>query len=82
MSAPRVGTRGVYHSPNNGDVGFEVFTVEGSLCYAKYDNNPNVQPFIWRFKEGPNALHDWKGKDDSGSQRSGSTEKLQGSRGA
>jgi len=68
MSAPKANTRGVYRSPYEGNVGFEVVRVEGNLCYAKYDCDPVVAPFIWRHKEGRlNTLHDWKGKDDSNS---------------
>lgn len=65
MSAPRVGTRGVYRQDGVGpEIGFDVVGVEGNLCFAKYDHRPDDKPlpFIWRFVEGPNRYHDWPGK--------------------
>jgi len=55
---------GTYKSPAYGDVNFTVVSVEKNLCYAKYDHPslPDVEPFIWRFKDGLNNLHFWDGK--------------------
>lgn len=62
MSAPRKGTRGNYQSPD-GVIGFTVSSVEGNVCYAKYDAPDLTGPFIWRFGDGSlNDLHDWPGK--------------------
>lgn len=61
MGTPRVGTRGTYQSMHGNVVGFTVKSIEGNLCYADYDNGTRG-PFIWRFSDGLNALHDWPGK--------------------
>lgn len=61
MSAPRVGTRGVYKLEGRDPVGFLVKEIEGNLCYADYDNGVRG-PFIWKHPEGLNLLHDWPGK--------------------
>jgi hypothetical protein len=63
MDKPRVGTRGTYRSPAHGEVGFTVCAVEGNLCWARYDNDEQAQPFIWSFKDGYNKLHDWNQSD-------------------
>lgn len=62
--APRKGDRGVYTRTDGSTVGFTVRGVEGNLCYAAYDHYPEGEsgPFIWRFHDGLNALHDWPGK--------------------
>lgn len=39
-----------------------VTTVEGNLCWHDGDL---TGPFIWKFKDGLNALHTWPGKDES-----------------
>jgi hypothetical protein len=54
---PRKGQRITYK-------GAEVGTAErldGNLCYVKYDDG-STNPFIWRFHDGLNAMHDWPGK--------------------
>ena len=64
---PRVGTRGTYSSPVDGEIGFEVVRVEGNLCWARYDNLPSVvDPFIWNHPDRLNNLHDWNGKTTEG----------------
>ena len=39
-----------------------IVRVEGNLCWAKYDGQDEVLPFIWAFKDGLNKLHDWPTK--------------------
>ena len=67
MAAPRKGTRGAYQSLSGEGVGFSVSSVEGNLCYAVYDTAPDEKPapFIWRFDDGLNSLHDWPGKGEA-----------------
>lgn len=62
MSKPREGDLITYRSPQHGVVRGVVSRVEGNLCWTKYEIYPDVQPFIWRFKDGLNTLHDWPGK--------------------
>jgi len=46
---------------------FTVVGVEGNICYARYDRNPDVvSVFIWQFKDGLNRLHFWSGRDTGG----------------
>jgi hypothetical protein len=59
--APRVGSRGSYQFSPDSIIGFTVTEIEGNLCYCDYDNG-RKGPFIWRFKDGLNNLHDWPGK--------------------
>lgn len=61
MCAPRKGSTGAYLSMHGNTVGFTVLEVEGNLCWAEYDNG-SKGPFIWRFRDGLNNLHDWPGK--------------------
>jgi hypothetical protein len=35
--------------------------IEGNLCWADYGNG-DISPFIWRFQDGLNTVHDWPGK--------------------
>jgi len=64
VTAPKKGTRGTYQSMHGGIVGFVVSSVDGNLCYAVYATAPDAKPapFIWRFRDGLNDLHDWPGK--------------------
>jgi hypothetical protein len=39
-----------------------VVSVEGNLCWTKYEGQEKALPFIWRFAEGLNTLHDWPSK--------------------
>jgi hypothetical protein len=37
--------------------------VEGNLCWTQYHDSENgINPFIWRFKDGLNTMHDWPNK--------------------
>lgn len=66
MSKPKAGTRGVAQSIDGSNIGFTVKSVDGNLCWAVYDNDPGVSnPFIWRFRDGLNTMHDWPGKGDA-----------------
>ncbi len=56
-SRPRVGHPVTY----KGRVVGAVTRVEGNLCWHDGDE---TGPFIWRFKDGLNALHDWPHKVD------------------
>lgn len=38
-----------------------VARVEENLCWVR-DATGVTEPFIWRFKDGLNALHEWPGK--------------------
>lgn len=65
MNKPRVGSIGTYRSPFDGLQTFVVVRVDGNLCYARYGDDKDAQPFIWRHKDGLNSLHDWPGKNDA-----------------
>lgn len=56
-SKPRKGQRITYQGREVGTVDH----VDGNLCWVKYDDG-TANPFIWRFRDGLNALHDWPGK--------------------
>lgn len=56
---PRVGDPIRYR----GDVVGSVTRVEGNLCWRTYPNGEAL-PFIWRFRNELNMLHDWPGKDN------------------
>lgn len=53
MTAPRIDDPITY----NGSVIGRVTRVEGDLCWHSGEDL-----FIWRFRDGLNALHDWPGK--------------------
>ena len=71
---PRKNTRGDYYAFHGRGLTaqpvdqFTVVSVEGNICYARYDRNPEiVSSFIWRFNEhGLNHLHYWSGRDVCG----------------
>jgi hypothetical protein len=71
LRPPKVGTKGVYRpltlrGPSDGRaMEFTVNRVEGNLCYCTYHLPDFDQDsvFIWWFKDGPNILHDWEGKE-------------------
>ena len=63
--APRSGAKGIYREPGRPDLPFRVVRVEGDLCYARYGDDEEAQPFIWRFKDGFNKLHSWPGKPEN-----------------
>lgn len=54
---PRVGDPVTYE----GAVVGKVLRLEGNLCWCDYAEHGPL-PFIWRFSDGLNALHDWPGK--------------------
>lgn len=54
---PRVGDEIRYKGERQG----RVLRVEGNLCWVAYDDGSEPAPFIWRFRDGLNALHDWPG---------------------
>lgn len=56
-SKPRKGE----HITYEGRVAGVVHSVEGNLCWTSYDGR-DPAPFIWRFKDGLNALHSWPSK--------------------
>lgn len=63
MTAPKKGDPITYR----GELVGTVSSVNGNLCHvdplpAHADKYPDNAPFIWRFKDGPNKLHDWPGK--------------------
>lgn len=55
---PRVGDRIAYKGLPHGSVS----SVEGALCWVKYDDGSQPAPFIWCFRDGLNKLHDWPSK--------------------
>lgn len=55
--APRKGQRITYKGREVGTVDH----LDGNLCWVRYDDG-TTNPFIWRFRDGLNALHDWPGK--------------------
>lgn len=57
--APRKGDRITY---SGSDYGL-VTHVDGNLCWSLHPGDEKAQPFIWRFRDGLNSLHDWPGKD-------------------
>lgn len=48
-----------------GEVIGVVSSVEGNLCWVRYENKDSSEPFIWRFHDGLNTLHDWPNKHAS-----------------
>jgi hypothetical protein len=63
MKMPTKGQRGIYTHHKLGEIKFVVHSIDGNLCWAEYDNDKgNVQPFIWRFKDGYNTMHRFIGK--------------------
>jgi hypothetical protein len=72
-NAPRKNTRGDCYALEASGLTqhpvdqFTVVGVEGNICYARYDSNPDeVSCFIWRFRDGLNRLHYWDGRDTNG----------------
>lgn len=59
-SRPRVGQMITYRG-ERGTVRGEVASVDGNLCWVRYEGK-DAQPFIWRFRDGLNTLHDWPTK--------------------
>jgi hypothetical protein len=57
-SRPRKGDLITYR----GEVTGTVHRVEGALCWNAYSDGRDPLPFIWCFKDGLNALHDWPTK--------------------
>lgn len=57
-SKPRAGERVTY----SGKEIATVVHVEGNICWSKYDNTGETMPFIWKFKDGLNALAWWPSK--------------------
>lgn len=53
---PQVGQIVTYRGETVG----RVTSVEGNLCWVNYATGP--APFIWRFKDTLNVLHDWPTK--------------------
>lgn len=39
-----------------------VLRIDGNLCWVASRDGGESAPFIWRFKDGLNALHDWPNK--------------------
>jgi len=60
MNSPRPGDRITYKGHETGTV----IRTEGNLCWMSFDSGADSAPFIWRFKDGLNTLHDWPGKHD------------------
>ena len=58
--APRIGQPITYR----GEIVGTVTRVEGNLCWRSYPDGESL-PFIWRFKDGLNTLHDWPGKEST-----------------
>lgn len=55
---PRVGDPVTYE----GRVVGTVSSTEGNLCWCAYETG--TAPFIWCFKDGLNAMHEWPTKQD------------------
>ena len=64
---PRVGDPITYL----GEVVGHVTRVDGALCWRSYPDGDSL-PFIWKFRDGLNRLHDWPNK------RNGPTAKCPG----
>ena len=47
----------------DGRVTGHVIRTEGNLCWNDYHGEQDPLPFIWCFKDGLNALHEWPRKD-------------------
>jgi hypothetical protein len=58
QAAPRKGDEITY----KGDPVGVVLSVDGGLCWVEYYDGSPSGPFIWRFKDGLNRLHDWPRK--------------------
>lgn len=70
MTAPRKGSLITAHAfENDGQVSKEPVKkytctrVEGSICYVESEGVSSC--FIWKFGDGLNRLHFWKGKDSA-----------------
>lgn len=61
MGAPRSGDTITYTRLDGTTCTARAVRVEGNLCWTDYGNG-DVEPFIWRFHDGLNTLHDWPGK--------------------
>lgn len=59
--APRVGDVIRYRGKPAGHVRW----LEGNLCFVDYGDGGEPVPFIWKFRDGLNNLHDWPNKPDS-----------------
>lgn len=57
VGKPRKGSRITYKGREVGTVDH----LDGNLCWVNYDDGTR-NPFIWRFRDGLNAMHDWPGK--------------------
>lgn len=64
--APRAGQDITYRGKLHG----KAIRVEGNLCWMNFNDGSEAAPFIWRFKDGLNNLHDWPTKDKSLEARS------------
>lgn len=53
---PQVGQPVTYRGEHVGTVQ----RVDGNLCWVNYPTG--TEPFIWRFNDGLNQLHDWPSK--------------------
>jgi|GEM_PF-3417679 hypothetical protein len=69
LRRPRAGHEVTYKSGSGRLIKAIVVKVEGNLCWVKYDGKDEAQPFIWRFKEGLNTLHDWPTKHTAGATK-------------
>lgn len=53
---PRIGDPVIY----GGKIAGKVTSIDGNLCWCSYATGN--APFIWCFRDGLNALHDWPTK--------------------
>ena len=58
-NAPRQGDVITYRGKATGTV----IRTEGNLCWMSFFDGSDSAPFIWRFKNGLNNLHDWSSKN-------------------
>jgi hypothetical protein len=61
---PQSGQSIVYQSLSGKLLKGVVVRVEADLCWTKYEGSEKIEPFIWRFKDGLNTLHDWPTKGE------------------
>lgn len=62
MNAPRSGDVITYTKRDGTTMQATAMRVEGNLCWTYYHDGNDVAPFIWRFADGLNTLHEWPGK--------------------
>ena len=62
FTPPRSGDTITYTRRDGTKATATALRVEDNLCWADYGEHGGIAPFIWRFKDGLNTVHEWPGK--------------------